>query len=46
LRQKPIGGYIVDFVCNSLKLIIEVDGDSHFTDEAIVYDKERTKFLE
>jgi very-short-patch-repair endonuclease len=28
-RQNPIGPYIVDFSCNELKLIIEVDGDSH-----------------
>jgi very-short-patch-repair endonuclease len=29
LRQKPIGEYIADFFCNKLKLVIEVDGDSH-----------------
>ena len=28
-RQKPIDGYIVDFYCSRLKLIIEIDGDSH-----------------
>ncbi|MDR8391330.1 DUF559 domain-containing protein [Aliifodinibius sp. S!AR15-10] len=26
MRQKPIGEYIVDFFCNPLKLIIEIDG--------------------
>ena len=28
-RQRPIGNYIVDFFCNKLKLIIEVDGVTH-----------------
>ncbi len=28
-RQRPIGNYIVDFFCNKLKLIIEVDGITH-----------------
>ncbi|MBI3898163.1 MAG: endonuclease domain-containing protein [Gammaproteobacteria bacterium] len=28
-RQKPIGGYIVDFVCHEHQLIIEVDGGQH-----------------
>ena len=28
-RQEPIGRYIVDFVCHSKKLIIEVDGGQH-----------------
>lgn len=28
-RQKPIGNYIVDFYCPKLKLVIEIDGESH-----------------
>ena len=28
-RQKPIDEYVVDFYCPKLKLIIELDGDSH-----------------
>jgi very-short-patch-repair endonuclease len=28
-RQKPIGHYIVDFVCLEKKIIIEVDGGQH-----------------
>lgn len=28
-RQRPVGRYIVDFVCLELKIIIEVDGESH-----------------
>ena len=30
-RQKPLGDYIADFYCASSLLIIEVDGDSHYT---------------
>ena len=29
MRQKPIGNYIVDFCCSKLRLIIEIDGESH-----------------
>ena len=28
-RQRPVGNYIADFMCQKLKLIIEVDGYSH-----------------
>ncbi|MCH7754502.1 endonuclease domain-containing protein [candidate division KSB1 bacterium] len=43
-RQKPIDNYIVDFFCNELMLVIEIDGESHI--EKIVYDKHRQKRLE
>ena len=29
MRQKPINRFIVDFYCSKLKLIIEIDGNSH-----------------
>jgi very-short-patch-repair endonuclease len=45
LRQKPIDNYIVDFYCPAFKLVIEVDGESHFTEEGKVYDEERTMIL-
>lgn len=32
-RQKPIGNYIADFYCYQLKLVIEIDGSWHFTDD-------------
>ncbi len=28
-RQKPVGDYIVDFICIQLGLVVEVDGSSH-----------------
>jgi len=43
LRQKTIGGYIMDFYCSELRLVIEMDGDSHA--ETVEYDEERTKLL-
>ncbi len=44
-RQKPIGDYIVDFFCPGAKLVIEVDGSQHFTDEKAEYDKIRDEYL-
>jgi len=46
LKQRPIDNFIVDFYCHELKLVIEIDGDSHFTDEGKAYDLERTQVLE
>ena len=44
LRQKPIGNYIVDFYCSELRLVIEIDGDSHA--ETVEYDAERTRVFQ
>ena len=43
-RQKPIGTFIVDFVCLEQKLIIELDGSQHA--DKVDYDEQRTKYLE
>ena len=45
-RQKPIGNYIVDFYCHAAKLVVEVDGWRHFTDEGVESDARRTEYLE
>ena len=45
-KQRPFGRFIVDFYCAELKLVIEVDGDSHFSESGMAYDAERTLFLE
>jgi very-short-patch-repair endonuclease len=45
-RQKPLCHYIVDFYCSKAKLVIEVDGDSHFTEEGKANDEGRTLVLE
>jgi len=44
-RQKPIDNYIVDFLCPSKKLVIEIDGSQHFTDDGLKYDGIRTDLL-
>jgi very-short-patch-repair endonuclease len=45
-RQISIGRYIVDFYCPDKKLVIELDGDAHFSHNIDVYEDERTRFLE
>ncbi|MFZ2163062.1 MAG: endonuclease domain-containing protein [Sideroxyarcus sp.] len=42
-RQKPIGSYIVDFVCVERMLIVEIDGGQH--SEQIEYDQRRDAWL-
>ena len=44
-RQAPIGSYIVDFVCVEKKLIVEVDGWTHPSENEILFDERRTAFL-
>jgi len=43
-RQKPIAGYIVDFVALDLKLVVEIDGGQHAVRAAA--DTARTRVLE
>ena len=45
-RQHLINDFIVDFVCLSKKLIIEVDGGYHLAAKQQISDEERTKVLE
>ena len=42
-RQKPLGPYIVDFVCMEHRLIVEVDGGQHA--ETLAYDVRRDDWL-
>ncbi len=44
MRQKPIGNYIVDFYCSPLRLVIEIDGESH--EGKSRYDINRQQYLE
>jgi very-short-patch-repair endonuclease len=43
-RQKPIGPYIVDFICTERWLVIELDGGQH--QQQVQYDQQRQCFLE
>lgn len=45
-RQATIGSFVVDFVCNEFKLVVEVDGPVHDEDEQIEFDAERTRIIE
>lgn len=45
-RQHGIKNYIVDFYCPTLKLVIEIDGATHITEEEIKSDKIRQGFIE
>ena len=45
-RQAPLCGYIVDFICQDAKLIVEVDGATHSTDAECAYDEKRQVALE
>ena len=40
-----MGEYIADFYCASEMLVIELDGDSHFTTSTERYDERRTDAL-
>ena len=44
-RQHSVGNYILDFYCPSERLAIELDGEHHFTDEGIEFDKIRTEYV-
>jgi very-short-patch-repair endonuclease len=46
VRQEPVGDYVADFVCRERRLIVEVDGATHSTDEELRRDAARTEFLE
>src|SRR5689334_6593847 len=44
-RQSPIRNYIVDFVCMSAKLIVELDGESHDFADQQKADQKRDAFF-
>ena len=44
-RQVPLGTFVADFCCLEQKLIVEVDGNQHGSDENQRRDSERTRFL-
>ncbi|MBF0570643.1 MAG: endonuclease domain-containing protein [Candidatus Omnitrophica bacterium] len=44
-RQYGIGSYIADFYCPLLKVVIEVDGGQHYSEEAVAHDRKREEFL-
>ena len=45
-RQHGIGYYIADFYCSELKLVIEIDGESHHSEAAQQYDQQRDEYMQ
>ncbi|MEH2564627.1 endonuclease domain-containing protein [Bradyrhizobium sp. AZCC 2289] len=45
-RQVPIKNYIADFVCHAAKLVVELDGGQHFSDQAERADATRSAVIE
>ena len=44
-KQRPIGPYIVDFLCYDAALIVELDGSSHDMEGQYDRDERRTHYL-
>ena len=45
-RQKAIDNFIADFYCHKAKLIIEIDGSQHYTEQGREKDDFRTEILQ
>jgi very-short-patch-repair endonuclease len=45
-RQVPIDNYIADFICHAARLIIELDGGQHFSDQSEAADAARSAVIE
>ncbi|MGY3236972.1 very-short-patch-repair endonuclease [Bradyrhizobium sp. USDA 4472] len=45
-RQVPIERYVADFICHAAKLVIELDGGQHFSDEGERADARRSAAIE
>lgn len=44
-KQVPLGAFVVDFACHQAKVVVEVDSDTHYTDEAVRKDRARDAVL-
>lgn len=44
-RQRIIGNYIVDFYCPKVRLVIEIDGGQHFSEEGLQKDSVRDDYI-
>jgi very-short-patch-repair endonuclease len=44
-RQVPLAGYFADFASHGARPVIEIDGDTHGTEEALRYDAVRDAAL-
>jgi very-short-patch-repair endonuclease len=46
VRQEPVGPFIVDFLCRQQKLVVEIDGATHSTEDEVAREASRTRHLE
>ena len=44
-RQRPIYKFIADFYCAKAKLVIEIDGSQHYSEEGMEYDSIRSEII-
>jgi len=44
-RQAPMGAFIVDFVCHTARIIVELDGESHDFAQRLQHDQVRDRWL-
>ena len=44
-KQRIIESFIVDFYCADARLVIELDGSQHYTEQGKCYDEERSQIL-
>ena len=45
-RQKAIDNFIADFYCHKARLVIEIDGSQHYSEEGKARDEFRTEILQ
>jgi len=45
-KQRIIDDFIADFYCHSARLVIELDGSQHYTNQGKAHDEARTEILE
>ena len=45
-KQRPIRTFVGDFYCPLARLVIELDGSQHYTEQGKEYDEQRTAILE
>lgn len=45
-RQVPVENYVADFICHAARLVIEIDGGQHFSNQAEQADAARSAVIE
>lgn len=46
VAQKVVGRYIIDFYSRKVRLCIEIDGGQHYKEKGMIYDEQRSRYLE